>query len=160
MEPINETPAKGSHDFSPIQRKIIDSIRLKFNNRVRVSAVPMGLRDLDLSASFPDNDEFLSFIVENGEVSAHQSGERSDEIHQIISAIIGENSFPPLSVVEIGAIYCRMETNQNYRLLFESKIEATGLILLNYQIADNPQAEIWARPKEEFMDGRFQKVSG
>lgn len=159
MGPIDETPAKGSHDFSPIQRKVIDSIKMKFNNQVRVSATPMGLRDLDLSVSFPDNDDFLSFIIEKGEVTADQSGERSDEIYRIISAILGENPFPPLATVEIGAIYCRMETGQNYQLLFESRIEATGSTFLNYRAADDPSAEIWTRPKEEFMDGRFQKVS-
>lgn len=115
---------------------------------------------MDLSVYFVDRRETVSFLVYGSEVEPDREDDCSLKIKAMIEEVLGENPFPPLKKVKIGAIYRHMKTGERYRLLFESKIDATGSIFLNYQCVNKTDDTIWARPKDEFMDGRFQLEKG
>lgn len=81
------------------------------------------------------------------------------EIYKIIEKILhnclGYNPFKPIPKVEIGKRYKHYKGGE-YEVLSFSRHTEKDEELVNYcEIGNN---EIWSRPKDMFMDGRFQPM--
>ncbi len=81
------------------------------------------------------------------------------EIYKIIEKILhnclGYNPFKPLKEIKVGGKYKHYKGGE-YEVLYISRHTEQNEELVNYRkIGEN---EIWSRPKEMFMDGRFQPI--
>ncbi|WP_209000060.1 hypothetical protein [Pannonibacter tanglangensis] len=56
-----------------------------------------------------------------------------------------------------GSLWRHRKTQGVYRIVGRCRIEASGLHAFLYQGQDGT---IWARPVDEFLDGRFERLTG
>ncbi|WP_439527400.1 hypothetical protein [Pannonibacter sp.] len=55
-----------------------------------------------------------------------------------------------------GSLWRHRKTQGVYRILGKCRIEATGTDAFLYQ---GDEGTIWARPMDEFLDGRFERLA-
>ena len=76
-------------------------------------------------------------------------------IEKILHDCLGHNPFKPLKEIEIGERYKHYKGGE-YEILSISHHTEQDEELVNYCEVGN--SKIWSRPKEIFMDGRFQPI--
>ena len=99
----------------------------------------------------------FSFLINdnNFEITECSKLEIRKIIEKIIHDCLGHNAFKPISKVEIGKRYKHYK-GREYEVLYISRHTEQNEELVNYRkIGEN---EIWSRPKDMFMDGRFQPI--
>ncbi len=99
----------------------------------------------------------FSFLINdnNPEITECSKLEIRKIIEKTISDCLGCNAFKPISKVKIGKKYKHYKGGE-YEVLYISRHTEQNEELVNYRkIGEN---EIWSRPKEMFMDGRFQPI--
>lgn len=77
-------------------------------------------------------------------------------LEEIVSSCMDKNKFDKLDNVIEGKIYQHYKGGL-YKVLFISTQTETGEELVNYYNIHKPNVK-WSRPKEMFMDGRFQPI--
>ena len=158
-----------SKNLTLIHKRIILSIRKidwegLFSYNLRDSFTAKNL-ELDYSGLLipekgvsPDNPSVsFSFLINDNDLKITECSKL--EIYKIIEKIIhdslGYNPFKPISKVEIGKKYEHYKGGE-YEVLNISRHTEQNEELVNYRkIGEN---EIWSRPKDMFMDGRFQPI--
>ena len=106
----------------------------------------------------PDNPSVsFSFLINNNNFKITECSKL--EIRKIIEKILhdclGHNPFKPLKGIKIGGRY-RHYKGGEYEILNISHHTEQDEELVNYCEVGN--SEIWSRPKDMFMDGRFQPI--
>lgn len=99
----------------------------------------------------------FSFLINdnNFEITECSKLEIRKIIEKILHDCLGYNPFKPISKVEIGKKYKHYK-GEEYEVLYFSRHTEQNEELVNYRkIGEN---EIWSRPKDMFMDGRFQPI--
>ena len=99
----------------------------------------------------------FSFLINdnNFEITECSKLEIRKIIEKILHDCLGHNTFKPISKVEIGKRYKHYKGGE-YEVLYISRHTEQNEELVNYRkIGEN---EIWSRPKDMFMDGRFQPI--
>ena len=106
----------------------------------------------------PDNPSVsFSFLINNNnfKITAYSKLEIRKIIEKILHDCLGYNPFKPLSKVEIGKKYKHYKGGE-YEVLYISHHTEQYEEVVNYhKIVEN---EISSRPKEVFIDGRFQPI--
>ena len=99
----------------------------------------------------------FSFLINdnNPEITECSKLEISKIIEKILHDCLGHNPFKPLKEIEIGGRY-RHYKGGEYEILNISHHTEQDEELVNYCEVGN--SKIWSRPKEMFMDGRFQPI--
>lgn len=153
-----------------VYKQIILSIRAidwkgLFSYNLRDSFIVEDLKMLDYSGLLiPERgispDEPLvsfSFLVNgnNFEITECSKLEICKIIENILHDCLGHNPFKPLKEIEIGGRY-RHYKGGEYEILNISHHTEQDEELVNYCEVGN--SKIWSRPKEMFMDGRFQPI--
>ena len=62
-------------------------------------------------------------------------------------------------VTMIGKLYCHLKSGHIYVVTGECLLEATAKPGVLYRRVNLPDAPLWARDKDEFLDGRFAPVN-
>ena len=99
----------------------------------------------------------FSFLVNNNsfEITECSKLKIRKIIEKILHDCLGYNPFKPIKEIKIGGKY-RHYKGGEYEVLNISRHTEQDEELVNYhKIGEN---EIWSRPKEMFMDGRFQPI--
>lgn len=158
-----------SKNLTLVHKQIILSIRAidwegLFSYNLRDSFTAKNL-ELDYSGLLipkrgvsPENPSVsFSFLINNNNFKITECSKI--EIRKIIEKILhdclGHNPFKPLKEIEIGGRY-RHYKGGEYEILSISHHTEQDEELVNYCEVGN--SEIWSRPKEIFMDGRFQPI--
>ena len=99
----------------------------------------------------------FSFLINdnNPEITECSKLEIRKIIEKILHDCLGHNAFKPISKVEIGKRYKHYKGGE-YEVLYISHHTEQDEELINYCEVGN--SKIWSRPKEMFMDGRFQPI--
>lgn len=99
----------------------------------------------------------FSFLVNgnNFKITECSKLEISKIIEKILHDCLGYNPFKPIKEIKIGGKY-RHYKGGEYEILSISHHTEQDEELVNYCEIGN--SEIWSRPKEMFMDGRFQPI--
>ena len=100
----------------------------------------------------------FSFLINdnNFEITECSKLEIRKIIEKILHDCLGYRPFKPLKEIKVGGKYKHYKGGE-YEVLYFSHHTEQDEELVNYrQIGNN---EIWSRPKEMFMDGRFQPIN-
>ena len=169
LEETAKDATLGSKNLTLIHKQIILSIRAidwesLFSYTLRDSFKAKNL-ELDYSGLLipergvsPEKPSVsFSFLVNgnNFEITECLKLEIRKIIEKTIRDCLGCNAFKPISKVEIGKKY-RHYKGRKYEVLSFSHHTERDEVLVNYCEIGN--SEIWSRPKEMFMDGRFQPI--
>ena len=99
----------------------------------------------------------FSFLINdnNFEITECSKLEIRKIIEKILHDCLGYNPFKPLKEIKVGGKYKHYKGGE-YKVLYISRHTEQNEELVNYRkIGEN---KIWSRPKEMFMDGRFQPI--
>jgi len=66
-------------------------------------------------------------------------------------------SLPP-NMPEVGSLWRHLKTRVIYEVTGGCRIEAINEPAVLYRRQDDPDSVVWARPVDEFLDGRFSKL--
>lgn len=153
-----------------VYKQIILSIRVidwegLFSYNLRDSFMA---KDLELDYSgllipergvYPDEPSVsFSFLINDNdfEITECSKSEIRKIIEKILHDCLGYRPFKPLKEIKVGGKYKHYKGGE-YEVLYFSHHTEQDEELVNYrQIGNN---EIWSRPKEMFMDGRFQPIN-
>ncbi len=169
LEETAKDTALDSKNLTLVHKQIILSIRAidwegLFSYTLRDSFTAKNL-ELDYSGLLipergisPDRPSVsFSFLINdnNPEITECSKLEIRKIIEKILHDCLGHNPFKPLKEIEIGERYKHYKGGE-YEILSISHHTEQDEELVNYCEVGN--SKIWSRPKEIFMDGRFQPI--
>ena len=157
LEETAKDATLGSKNLTLIHKQIILSIRAIDFKAKNLELDYSGLLIPERGVSPEKPSVSFSFLVNgnNFEITECLKLEIRKIIEKTIRDCLGCNAFKPISKVEIGKKY-RHYKGRKYEVLSFSHHTERDEVLVNYCEIGN--SEIWSRPKEMFMDGRFQPI--